>query len=125
MTASTADAPVVPDWVRNMYAKVDSGAVDEYIGLFADTAVLQFGSSDPVLGREAIGARLKAADSGHALEHTCRNCWQADDTTILEFDVAYHYDNGTSSHFPAVTLLQRADGLITSMRVYANPAPAA
>jgi ketosteroid isomerase-like protein len=123
MTTSATEPTAVPDWVRDMYTQVDAGAVDRYIDLFDDDAELRFGSAPAVRGKETIRAALKAADSGHQLQHTLLNCWQVDDMTILEFDVNYHYDDGTSASFPAITLLRRGNGGINSMRVYFNPGP--
>ena len=116
MEASTAKG--APQWVHEMYAQVDAKRVDDYIKLFAPDAQLRFASGPTVNGAEAIAATLKRADEGHEMSHTLLNCWEADGTTVLEFDVDYRYEDGREVTFPAITVLERAGGAITSMRVY-------
>jgi hypothetical protein len=71
-----------------------------------------------VRGVEAIRATLEAADGGHEMCHAFLNCWEQGDATIVEFEVDYRYDGGRAVTFPALTVLERAGGAITSMRVY-------
>ena len=47
-----------------------------------------------------------------------RNCWERDDATIAEFEVGHRHRDGRAVSFPAMTVLERAGGAITSMRVY-------
>jgi hypothetical protein len=116
MQASTT--PTAPEWVHEMYAQVDAKRVDDYITLFAPDAQLRFASGPTVTGAQAIAATLKRADEGHDMSHTLLNCWEADGTTVLEFEVDYRYQDGREVTFPAITVIERPAGLITSMRVY-------
>jgi hypothetical protein len=101
-----------------MYEQVDAKRVDAYIHLFDADAELRFGSGPVVRGANAIAATLRAADEGHEMRHTLLGCWEVEDVTILEFEVDYRYNDGRSVTFPAITVLERAGGAITSMRVY-------
>jgi hypothetical protein len=114
----TAGDAVVPEWVRNMYREVDAKRVDAYIHLFAPDASLRFGAGPVVRGVEAIRATLERADAGHTMRHTFVGCWEQGETTIVEFEVDYGYDDGRAVTFPALTVLERVAGAITSMRVY-------
>jgi hypothetical protein len=116
MQASTTG--VAPEWVHEMYTLVDAKRVDDYIGLFAPDAELRFGNGPTVSGAEAIATTLKRADEGHDMHHTLLNCWEAGGTTVLEFEVDYRYQDGREVTFPAITVLDRPAGVITSMRVY-------
>jgi hypothetical protein len=111
-------AATAPQWVHEMYEQVDGKRVDEYIGLFAPDAQLRFGNGPTVTGAAEIAATLKRADEGHEMHHTLLNCWEAGGTTVLEFEVDYRYADGREVTFPAITVLDRPDGAITSMRVY-------
>jgi hypothetical protein len=122
-TRRAATQPAVPEWVRELYVRIDTQGVDSYIAEFADDADLHFGSAPVVHGAEAIRAAIKKADAGHQMHHTIVNCWEVGDTTILEFDVDYRFEDGTEVVFPAITVLERTDGAITSMRVYPVPLP--
>ena len=109
----------VPAWVREHYALVDAAQVDRYVESFAPDVELRFGSRPPVRGRTAVRDALAAGHAEHAMAHTVINCWEAGDTTILEFDVRYTYPDGHSHLLPSVALIRReGDGLITSLRVY-------
>jgi ketosteroid isomerase-like protein len=110
---------VVPAWVREHYALVDAAEVDRYIEDFAPDVELRFGSHPPVRGRAAVREALAAGHARHAMAHTVVNCWEAGDTTILEFDVRYTYPDGRSQLLPSVALIRRdGAGLATSLRVY-------
>jgi len=113
-----SSAPTAPQWVHDMYAQVDAKRVDDYIGLFAPDAQLRFASGPIVTGAQEIAATLKRADEGHEMRHTLLNCWESGGTTIVEFEVDYRYEDGREVTFPAITVLERPDGAITSMRVY-------
>jgi hypothetical protein len=52
------------------------------------------------------------------MRHTFVGCWEQGETTIVEFEVDYGYDDGRAVTFPALTVLERVAGAITSMRVY-------
>lgn len=117
-TPTQARKREVPEWVREMYARVDAKQVDEYIGLFDPDAQLRFAAGPVVRGAETIRDTLKRADEGHEMQHRFLNCWELEDTTILEFEVDYRYADGRSVTFPAMTVLERSNGAITSMRVY-------
>ena len=111
----------VPAWVREHYALVDAAEVDRYVESFASDVELRFGSHPPVHGRGAVRDALAAGHAEHAMAHTVINCWQAGETTILEFDVLYTYPDGHSQRLPSVALIDRdADGLTTSLRVYVD-----
>jgi len=117
-TDRIAGALAVPEWVREMYREVDAKRVDAYIHLFAPDASLRFGAGPVVEGVDAIRATLERADAGHSMRHTFMGRWEQGETTIVEFEVDYRYDDGRAVTFPALTVLERAAGAITSMRVY-------
>src|SRR5580704_7624661 len=117
-TPTQAPAIAVPDWVREMYSQVDAKQVDSYIHRFAPHARLRFGSGPVVEGVAAIAATLKEADEGHEMRHTFVGCWEQGEDTIVEFEVDYRYADGRAVTFPAMTVLERSGGAITSMRVY-------
>ena len=116
-------AEQVPGWVREMYALVDAGQVDAYMGGFAEDVELRFASRAPVLGRDAVRDALGAGHAEHDMRHTIVGVWEGEDTTIVEFDVDYTYRDGRILSVPSLTLLRRRAGLIESMRIYVDQHP--
>jgi len=109
----------VPAWVRELYALVDAADVDRYVEAFSEDVELRFGSHPPVRGRAAVRDALAAGHTEHEMAHTVIGCWEAGDTTILEFDVIYTYPDGYAQLAPSVALIRRdGDGLTASLRVY-------
>ncbi len=81
----------VPDWVVEHYRQVDAGDVDAYTQDFDPDVELRFASRPPIVGRAAVRDALAAgARRARRMAHTFVGCFEAGDTTILEFDVALH-----------------------------------
>jgi len=108
----------VPDWLRRHYEAVDAARLDDYLADFADDAEIRFGAGPVVRGKEDVRAALAAGHARHAMRHEFLNVWEAGSTTIAEFSVMYTYADGRVESVPALTVLERPNGLVTSMRVY-------
>ena len=109
---------VVPDWLRRHYEAVDAARLDDYLADFADDAEIRFGAGPTVRGKADLRAALAAGHARHAMRHEFLNVWEDGATTIAEFAVTYDYPDGRVETVPALTVLERADGLVVSMRVY-------
>ena len=96
MTPGGATKVEVPEWLRTHYELVDAGALDEYMEDFADDAELRFGADPVVKGKEAIRARLAAGHAARRAQHDYHNVWEADGTTIVEFDARYTFPDGST-----------------------------
>jgi ketosteroid isomerase-like protein len=118
MAVTDAQATEVPAWLREHYALVDAGRVDDYVADFADDVELRFASLPPVRGREAVRAALAGGHDRHAMRHEFVSVWQAGATTIAEFSVTYTYPHGESRTTPVVTILEGEPGAIASIRIF-------
>ena len=118
------DQARVPGWLREHYGWVDANEFASVLARFADDVEVRFGNRAPVTGRAAAAAVL--ADVHRAFEssrHLFTNVWEQGATTLVEFDVAYRLRDGSTVRMETFTVLERADGLITSMRVYIDEGP--
>jgi len=113
--AASIDVPV---WLRDHYTLVDAGRIDDYRADFADDVELQFGHAPAVQGVGPVAERLAEGHRRHAMSHTFEHVWQSGETTIVEFTVEYRYPDGRRETTPAVTIIDRRDGRITSLRIY-------
>jgi ketosteroid isomerase-like protein len=108
----------VPEWLRRHYELVDAGRLDDYRADFANDVELRFGHAPAIDGIDAVAERLAAGHARHAIAHTFEHVWQAGDTTIVEFSVTYTYPDGRAETTPVMTVLERRNDLITSLRIY-------
>jgi ketosteroid isomerase-like protein len=117
-------ASQVPDWLRTHYARVDANDFAFVLGRFSDDVEVRFGIRPTLRGRRAVGGML--ADVHRPFEaslHRFTNVWQMGRTTLVEFDVTYTLRDGSTVSMETFTVLEREEGLITSMRVYIDEGP--
>lgn len=123
MAADQSHATAVPDWLREHYELVDAAALSDYSRDFADDIVIRFGAAEPVSGKVAVCEALQAGHDAHQMHHTFRNVWTFADTTIVEFYVRYTFADGSVEDVPVVSIIERLDHLITSLRVFIDRHP--
>ncbi|MEO3810345.1 nuclear transport factor 2 family protein [Sphaerisporangium sp. B11E5] len=114
------------DAVRRVFQAVDSFDADEFTRLLAEDATLVFGNAEPLAGREAITAGLKAFYSTiGGLRHRIVRHWQVDADIIAETEVTYQRLDGKEARVVAVSIWRtRDDGLISDYRIFVDLAPA-
>lgn len=119
-----SDGVQVPDWVRRFYADVDAGNVAANVALWAPDFELRFGARAPARGHEEAKRTLAAVhEPFDAVSHRFVNVWERDDTTVCEFEATYALKRGGEITLPTLTVLERRDGKIASMRVYMDEGP--
>jgi ketosteroid isomerase-like protein len=111
----------VPAWLDELYEQVDAGRLDEYIEGYAQDATLRFGSAPTVHGKDAVRAAFAVGHAAHDMSHRFVNVWEVGDTTVIEFDTDWIHPDGRIQNFPAVTIYERKDGLITNARIFLDP----
>ncbi|MEU6743978.1 nuclear transport factor 2 family protein [Streptosporangium sandarakinum] len=113
------------DVVRRVFQVVDSFDPDEFARLLAEDATLVFGNAEPLTGREAVVAGLRAFYSTiGGLRHRIVRHWRADADVIAETEVTYRRLDGKDVSAAAVTIWHtRDDGLITDYRIFVDLAP--
>jgi ketosteroid isomerase-like protein len=113
------------DVVQRVFQSVDSFNPDEFVRLLAEDATLVFGNAEPMAGREAITAGLRAFFSTiGGLRHRIVRNWQVDADIIAETEVTYRRLDGKDVSVVAVSIWRtRDDGLISDYRIFVDLAP--
>lgn len=113
------------DVVRRVFQSVDSFAPEEFVRLLAEDATLVFGNAEPLAGREAIVAGLRAFFSTiDGLRHRIVRNWQVDADIIAETEVVYRRLDGKDVSVVAVSIWRtRDDGLISDYRIFVDLTP--
>ncbi|MDP9849562.1 nuclear transport factor 2 family protein [Streptosporangium lutulentum] len=110
---------------RRVFQTVDSFDPDEFVRLLAEDATLVFGNAEPMAGREAVAAGLRAFYSTiGGLRHRIVRTWQVEADTIAETEVTYRRLDGKDVSAVAVSIWRtRDDGLISDYRIFVDLAP--
>ncbi|MDF5753060.1 nuclear transport factor 2 family protein [Spongiactinospora sp. TRM90649] len=113
------------DAVRHVFRSVDSFDADEFARLLAEDARLVFGNAEPLAGRAAIAAGIRAFFSTiGGLRHRVVRNWQVGADTIAETEVTYRRLDGKDVSVVAVSIWRtRDDGLISDYRIFVDLAP--
>ncbi|MET8158794.1 nuclear transport factor 2 family protein [Sphaerisporangium sp. NPDC005289] len=111
--------------VRHVFERVDSFDPERFTQLLAEDATLVFGNAEPLAGREAILAGLRAFFSTiDGLRHRVVRNWQAGADIIAETEVTYRRLDGKDVSVVAVSIWRTGgDGLISDYRIFVDLAP--
>ncbi len=112
-------------WYRAYLQAVDDRNIDAYAVNLADGISIQFNNDDPIVGKAAVVAMLGGYWQGFAsLEHELLNIYGTDQAFVLEALNHYVRHDGKPVTTRAVAFTDRnEDGLVTSVRVYADVSP--
>lgn len=124
-TASTSAKSVeAPEWLVDFYKKVDALDADSVVASFAAEGRMQFGSNDPMVGHDALRAGVGWVFSNYRrMTHDFANVWVSGDTVLLEATVSYELPDARTVPLPALTVIDRRDGEIESLRIFSEPIP--
>jgi uncharacterized protein (TIGR02246 family) len=113
------------DAVRRVFQAADSFDPEEFARLLAEDVRFVFGNAEPLMGREAVVAGLRAFFSTiGGLRHRIVRSWQVDADTIAETEVTYRRLDGKEAGVVAVSIWRtRDDGLISDYRIFVDLAP--
>jgi ketosteroid isomerase-like protein len=108
-----------------MFADIDRMDAEAWAAHLAPDAVMRFGNSDPVHGREACRDALAAFyDQIHGLSHHVIEQWEHGAATIVEAAVTYTRTDDREVTVPVVTIYRtNVADLIADYRVYIDLAP--
>jgi ketosteroid isomerase-like protein len=115
---------IVPEWLREHYARVDANDFAYVLAKFADDIEVRFGIRPPATGKDAV--RDVLADVHRPFEsslHRFTNVWEQGATTLVEFDVTYTLNDRSLVRMETFSVLEREGGLIKSLRVYIDEGP--
>lgn len=110
---------------RQVFAAIDSLDLDAIVGHLTDDARVVFGNQEPMVGRDAVNAGLRAFYSTIAgLRHRVLREWRVGSQTAAETEVTYQRLDGKQVSVPAVSIWHaRDDGLLDDFRVFIDLAP--
>jgi ketosteroid isomerase-like protein len=108
-----------------MFREIDRMDADAWAAYLAPDAVMRFGNSDPVYGREACRDALAGFyDTIRGLRHEVTEQWEHGASTIVEAVVTYTRQDSRDVAVPVVTIYRtNASDLIADYRVYIDLAP--
>lgn len=111
-------------WYEDMYERVDQKDLDAVSAWFADDVVSTTGDGEPVVGRDAVIDGLRGFQSTFAtLAHAFIAVVEQGNVTMLEARTRFTLASGVAVDIKGVTVYERRDGLVTSMRMYADMSP--
>ncbi|WP_433171474.1 nuclear transport factor 2 family protein [Actinoallomurus sp. CA-150999] len=120
----TAHRVEAPRWLVDFYRKVDALEVEGVLAGFAPDASMRFGSTDPMVGHDAIRAGLKWIFSNYRrMRHDFLHVWASGETVLLEATVTYELLDGRVVPVPALTIIEYRGDLVHDMRIFTDPTP--
>ncbi|GAA3044191.1 hypothetical protein GCM10010464_05410 [Pseudonocardia yunnanensis] len=125
MTGAMAPRPVdAPAWLTDLYTKVDSLDTEAVLAGFAPEGTMRYGSAAPMYGHDAIRAGLTwLFTSYRRIGHEFLNVWAAGSTLLVEATVTYGCLDGCDVAVPALTIIERRNGLIDDLHIFIDPTP--
>jgi uncharacterized protein (TIGR02246 family) len=110
---------------QRVFQTIDSMQPDSIAELFTEDAMMVFGNTDPLVGREAITAGVQGFFSTiNGLRHRIVNDWHIGADTIAETEVTYRRLDDKNVTISAVSIWHTSDdGLIDSYRAFVDLAP--
>lgn len=114
----------VPDWVRAFYEVVDAMGSDEMAPMLAEDVVFRMGNNPELLGRDAVVAGSRAVTKLlQGLVHDYVSVDQVGDKTFVDCWVTYTKHDGSTFVLPFLTVFERRDALISSVRIFGDMSP--
>lgn len=117
------DATRIPQ-VRDMFAAVDSAAIDSFVTYLAPQVRFRFANGAPLIGRDAVRLNLiEFFKNFRSLRHDINEIWINGDVVICEQTVTYTRHDGSKVSMPCVNILKFKDALISEYLIYIDLAP--
>ena len=114
----------MPHWFSDFYDSIDAMNLDAFAKGLAPDAEVVVGNNPPMQGREAAKEGVGYFFSTIAgIKHNITNVVEGDGVTVMEARIDYTRKDGNKVTVPAVTILERHDNLVKSLRIYVDVAP--
>ena len=125
MTSATNPPVGVEQFVRDLFAAVDSGDAERVSRFVTDQVRFQFGSAEPLTGRAALAeASRKFAASLAGLRHELTALWEPEPGTVVaELRVTYRRHDGAELTLPCCNIFRLREGLVDDYRIYMDVNP--
>lgn len=125
-TEISGDAPVAgPEFIRDVFARVDTFDPPRFAEIFAPNSTMVFANGDPMVGPAAIEAGVGGFFSTiNGLSHRLLREWHEGSTSVAQLETTYDRQDGKQVTIPVVSIIRRRDdGLVEDYRVYFDIAP--
>ena len=113
--------------VRELFAAVDAGDIENALGLMTEDVAFRFGSADPLVGHAAISEQFAAmAATIASMSHGLLAVWttgEPDPAVICEMTVTYRRHDGSHLTLPCANIFRLRDGRIADYRIYMDVNP--
>lgn len=111
--------------VRAMFGRIDTMDVPGLLDHLAPNVVFQFGSNDPVTGRERVGEIVTSVFLGlNSISHEFLDLLEFGDVSVCQLVTTYGLPDGCTKSLPAAVIVrQRPDGLVADYRIYQDVSP--
>ena len=114
-----------PEFIRDVFARVDAFVPARFAEIFAPEGVMVFGNGDPMVGPAAIERGVGGFFATiNGLRHHLLAEWHEGPTSVAQLETSYDRQDGKQVTVPVVSIIRRgADGLVVDYRVYVDLAP--
>jgi ketosteroid isomerase-like protein len=114
-----------PEFIRDVFARVDSGVPVRFAALFAPDGTMVFGNSEPMVGPAAIEDGIRGFfGTIDGLSHRLVGEWHEGGTSVAQLETTYDRKDGTQVTVPVVSIIRRRDdGFVQDYRVYLDLSP--
>lgn len=114
-----------PEYIRDVFARVDAFDPARFAEIFAPDGVMVFGNGDPMVGPAAVEAGVGGFFSTiNGIHHHLLAEWHEGATSVAQLETSYDRQDGKQVTVPVVSIIRRNDdGLVADYRVYFDVAP--
>lgn len=111
-------------WFASFYADIEAMRLDAFADALAPDAEVTVGNNPTMKGRQASKEGIGYFFSSIAgIKHHVLKVIEDQGLTVLEQRVDYLRKDGGKVTVPVVTVMERKDGLVSSLRIYLDVAP--
>jgi uncharacterized protein (TIGR02246 family) len=108
-------------WVKKLFAAIDSKDADAFVGFLTEDAVFRFGNAAPVSGKAAIREMLVGFfTSIRALRHEVTDAWTLPDVVVAIGQVTYTRHDGSTLSVPFADVFKMQKGLTREYLIYVD-----
>jgi ketosteroid isomerase-like protein len=113
------------DTIKHLIKLFEAMKVEEFLTCLTEDAEFRFANYPAAIGREAIGAAVKASllNQIKGVSLNIENTWEKDGVVICELKIGCTRLDGNVIILPCLDVFRMAGDKIKSMRVYMDASP--
>jgi ketosteroid isomerase-like protein len=111
-------------WIEDLLASIDRMDADKFVSYLTDDAQFRYGSTPPVVGREAIRKHVgQFFGMFKELRHQLLGTWTHPDAVFVQGEVTYVKHDGSALTLPFVNCFKIRGEKIHEYLIYVDPTP--